>query len=596
MQALPEPAEIEELLALATDDEKAALTELLELRLSIESPLALAQRCTPGTQPFPHTRMLDQYLVALVDHALYLEGSEADLLHPELPNGISDVAVWEEFPDPIPGEEGAGRFIHPTTGEEAVYNLAISMPPQHGKSYMVSHHLPAWFLIRFPHRPVAIVSYEYDFATTWASKVRNLIDAHPEYGLQLDPSTRGKGEWLLKGHGGGMMSAGRGGPITGRPTGLLVMDDLLKNSTEAMSETVAAETRDWWHSTAKTRNQSPRALPGQEPWAGVRVLMSTRWSETDPIGYTQRAEPEEWFYLNLPAISEGTDPDTLPEGHRPDPLGRPAGAALAPMLHSRQVLERIKVSGDPEDPDSGGAFWFEANYQGYPNVEGQGIFARPFHLFERRGPKYLFSDGYTCHEHEFRHYLTVDLAASVKTRADFTVFMHLGQAPDGRLVVLDIYRERLETPDHEDKLLDWLEGKPRMMFVGIEDKTFGTVLIQHLLRRGKVPVRPLKADVDKVTRAIPAGQACKNRRVWWDRDEEWRARFEAELTAFPNGAHDDMVDALAYGVQVWETLPGAFRPAEKNDQSPEAAVRRHKDRILRKRAKKRARHPEIGRL
>jgi hypothetical protein len=50
-------------------------------------------------------------------------------------------------------------------------------------------------------------------------------------------------------------------------------------------------------------------------------------------------------------------------------------------------------------------------------------------------------------------------------------------------------------------------------------------------------------------------------------------------------------------VQVWETLPGSFRPAgEPHDGSAEAAVKRHKDRILKKRARQRARHPQVGRL
>jgi predicted phage terminase large subunit-like protein len=598
---LPSAAELERLLPLATPEEQAQLAELLELQLSLDSPLDYALRVTPTTQPFPHVVLLNQYLVALIDHALYPEGSPADLARPDMPPGISDPAIFEEFPDPDPGEEGAGRFIHPETGDECVYNLAISMPPQHGKSYMVSEHLIAWYLTKYPRRNAAIVSYEENFATSWAYKVRNKIDEHPEYGIVLDPNTKAKGEWMLKEYHGGLMAAGVGGPITGRSIHLLVMDDLIKNAEEALSETKIKNAQDWWHTTAKTRNQSPRRFPNGEPEAGVRVLMHTRWSKNDLIGYTQRTEPDKWFYLNLPAISEGTDPNRLPEGHRPDPLRRPEGAALAPLLHSKAVLQSLRDSGDPDDPGSGGAFWFEAMYQGYPTLEGKGLFPSPYHYFTRRGPKFVFADGYVCFYEDLRHFVSVDLAISTKTSADFSVFMELGQTPNGRLCVIDIYRERLESPDHEDKLRSWLKTKARMAFVAIEDKTYGSALLQSVRRKGGFVGRPMPADKDKITRAIPAGQAVMNGQIWWPRPNEarWVPAFEAELGEFPAaGTHDDMVDALAHGVQAWLTMPRSETTPDRELDASAAKARRNKERILkRSKAKKgRPKHPMLGRL
>jgi predicted phage terminase large subunit-like protein len=610
MSGLPSAAEIERLLPLATAEEATQLKLLLELQLSLDSPLAYALRVTPTTQPFPHIVLLDQYLVALINHALYPEGSQADLLRPDLPAGIGDPAAFVEFDNPDPGEEGSGRFIHPETGEECVYNLAISMPPQHGKSYMVSEHLIAWYLTKYPSRQAAIVSYEETFATSWAYKVRQKIDSHPEYGIDLDPSTKAKGEWLIKrftgadgaeSGGGGLMAAGVGGPLTGRSIHLLVMDDLIKNAEEALSETKIKGTHDWWHTTAKTRNQSPRQFPGQAPEAGVRVLMHTRWSKNDLIGYTQRTEPGEWFYLNLPALSEGTDPDRLPQGHRPDPLGRKEGLALAPLLHSKAVLLQTRDSGDPDDPASGGSFWFEAMYQGYPTLEGKGLFPTPYHYFTRKGPKFIFEDGYVCFYDDFRHFTSVDLAISTKQSADFSVFMELGQSPEGRLAVIDVHRERLEAPDHEDKLRAWLKTKARMVFIAIEDKTYGSALIQSVRRKGGFVARPMPADKDKVTRAIPAGQAVMNEQIWWPKPNEakWVPAFESELSEFPAaGTHDDMVDALAHGVQAWLTMPRSEKTPDRDEEASAAKARRNKDRILKRAARKKGRpkHPMLGRM
>jgi hypothetical protein len=58
----------------------------------------------------------------------------------------------------------------------------------------------------------------------------------------------------------------------------------------------------------------------------------------------------------------------------------------------------------------------------------------------------------------------------------------------------------------------------------------------------------LKPDRDKVTRArllaarAEAGAVYVRRRAtWWD-------ELEAEIMAFPNGRHDDQVDALVYAL------------------------------------------------
>lgn len=577
---LPEPDEIEDLLTIATPEEREQLTHLLELSLSLAGPLAYAQRVSNAV-PFAHTKLLDQYLVALVEHRLYHTSSEANALRPDLPDGISDQAVWEFDPE---ADDGSGNFVHPVTRETACYNLGISMPPQHGKSFMVSDHLVAWYLHRYPDRHTAIISYEEDFATSWSAKVRKHIDDCPEYGLKLDNSTKAKGNWILAKTGGTCQAVGVGGAITGKSLHLTVMDDLIKNAIEALSETSLKGTQNWWMTTAKTRNQSPRWVPGTpEPLAGVRVLMHTRWSTEDLLGFVSRTEGDEWFMLNLPAIAEDEDP-----------LGRPVGAALCPQLHSLKVLQAIRDTGDPEEPDSGGAFWFEAMYQGHPSVEGAGIFARPFHYFTQRGNKLLFPDGYYCYTEDLRHFITVDLAASLKTRADWTVFMEFAMCPDGRLMVWDIYREKMESSDHEDKLRAFvLARSKRPLFTAVENKTFGLTLIQNLMRNGGMVVRPVEADTDKISRAIPAGQQVRNSKVWWSGSPTWRKVFEEELSTFPAGGHDDMVDCLAYGVECWVGMPQRIIRAEDLDTSMEAKVKRHLD-ALTKKKKRKPRHPVLG--
>ena len=38
-------------------------------------------------------------------------------------------------------------------------------------------------------------------------------------------------------------------------------------------------------------------------------------------------------------------------------------------------------------------------------------------------------------------------------------------------------------------------------------------------------------------------------KVWWPDQAHWRGAFEHELMMFPNGRHDDQIDALSQGLR-----------------------------------------------
>lgn len=54
--------------------------------------------------------------------------------------------------------------------------IAVSIPPRHGKSFLVSVYFPAWFLGNFPDKKVLMVSHTTDLAVDFGRKVRNLVD------------------------------------------------------------------------------------------------------------------------------------------------------------------------------------------------------------------------------------------------------------------------------------------------------------------------------------------------------------------------------------------------------------------------------------
>ena len=162
--------------------------------------------------------------------------------------------------------------------------LLVTAPPRHGKSTLVSEYLPAWFLGSFPERRVILTSYEADFAASWGAKTRGLLEEHGRalYRISVDERSRSASRWDLHRRQGGMVTAGVGGPITGRGAHLLVIDDPIKNAEQAASSTIREKQWDWWLSTARTR---------LEPGAVVVVVM-TRWHEADLGGRLLSASRE----------------------------------------------------------------------------------------------------------------------------------------------------------------------------------------------------------------------------------------------------------------------------------------------------------------
>lgn len=71
------------------------------------------------------------------------------------------------------------------------------------------------------------------------------------------------------------------------------------------------------------------------------------------------------------------------------------------------------------------------------------------------------------------------------------------------------------------------------------------MVIQHARNKG-LPVRELKADRDKVSRALVAAPRMEGGQVYFPTGRGWLDEWESELLLFPNGRHDDQVDTLAY--------------------------------------------------
>jgi predicted phage terminase large subunit-like protein len=157
-------------------------------------------------------------------------------------------------------------------------------------------------------------------------------------------------------------------------------------------------------------------------------------------------------------------------------------------------------------------------------------------------------------------YQAWDLAISERASADYTVGVCVAVDAAKRLHLVDLRRGHWDFARTQEEIAAF-GAHYDPMAVGIEAVAYQAAAVQEALRRTWLPIRPLRISRtgtpgrqtlggDKVTRArilearASAGTVCRPKQApWWP-------GLAQELAAFPEGRHDDSVDALVYAVHL----------------------------------------------
>lgn len=396
-----------------------------------------------------------------------------------------------------------------TGGQEGIGFLVVEMPPRHSKTLNVSKLFPPYALGHLPDSRIINVSYGQGLANKNSRYARNLIkrDVYAGIfpGVRLADDSSSVASWDLDGREGGLDALGIGGGATGKGAHFLLIDDPIKSRAEAESQVYRDKVWDSFTDDLLTRLE-----PG-----GAVVVQHTRWQEDDLIGRIVRSGIEH-VRLRLPAIAE--------EG---DPLGRAVGEALWPDRYPLAKLREIEATMGP--------YSWSALYQQAPTPAEGGIFKRDW--FEAVSEPVQI----------VRMVRYWDLAMSSKESADYTAGVKLGEGKDGNIYVLDVARVQMEWGDVVPFMQRVIQQDGEDCMQGIEKQGYMSRAVQDLNRDPalrRYTIKGYAVDKDKLTRALPfaaraaAGVVRVLKRVW-TRD------YVQEMASFPNGAHDDQVDATA---------------------------------------------------
>lgn len=164
--------------------------------------------------------------------------------------------------------------------------LIVNLPPRHFKS-LTGQQMAEWLFGRSNENRVITCSYNERLATLFAKKVRNTIQTPANQGRQIQfadifPDTRVSRKdaaadmWSLDGSPvPSYLATSPGGTATGVGCTHMIVDDLVKNSIEAYSDTIMETQADWFFDTMLSR------LEG-ENWKVICIMQ--RWSTSDLAG------------------------------------------------------------------------------------------------------------------------------------------------------------------------------------------------------------------------------------------------------------------------------------------------------------------------
>lgn len=401
------------------------------------------------------------------------------------------------------------RRLQPVT-ENKQRHLMFWLPPQHLKSSVISKHLAAHLIEKNPRERVILGTYNYKFAADFARATKRIL---VDRGFPFFEGKQLANEWETK-QLGFLKAFGMQSGITGTPADKVLIDDPIKSYAEAFSETIRDNIWNTFVYDIETREQKNTSY----------IIIQTRWHFDDLSGRLLERDGRvedggKWDVLCLPAIAEENDQ-----------IGRAVGEALCPELHS---LERL-LERKQKEPSM-----FQALYQQSPTMEGGNIIKTDW--FKYYNPNVLTDFDYKI--------MSVDGAWKPKEENDYSVCTTWGVI-GSNYYLIDIWRDKVIYPEFK-RTISSIYSKYLPMTIVIEDCAAGIPYVQEMGQH--LPVHPYKPEGNKEVRVHAISDIIQAGRVFLPEEHPMLYDFLHEVSSFPKGKNDDIVDTLSQAMRYLAT-------------------------------------------
>lgn len=324
---------------------------------------------------------------------------------------------------------------------------------------------------------------------------------------------------------------------TGMHPDIIIMDDLVSETTVTTPEQ---------RNKTKTHYRFSLSLLERN---GLQVVIGTRYHMDDL--YDELLQNTGFNCIVRPAIL-------------------PNGKCYFPTKYPKEVLEELKRDQ--------GADIFNSQYMLDPTNSDDAVF--------RIGNINYYLDEEMALERDTGAYrgkvqfqqvfVLTDLAITQGKRSDYTVIMILGITWDKKIYVIDYIRDKLTPSDILKSIFEMYDKARKYGYVrgvGVETVAFQKVMMylikDEAKRRGiSIPLIELKANKDKTLRInglvplVDSGDIYMSPR---------HVELKNEMREFPFGKHDDLVDTLAYILQVMKPGNYARRTERRYEYTPKVS-------------------------
>jgi len=444
-----------------------------------------------------------------------------------------------------------------------IKKLMVLMPPQHGKTELVTRRYTSYRLGTQPDTKVAVCAYAAEIAESFGRDIQRIVDSEEYHalfpGTLLDGSSflpfkpkgaqgglRNATRFEIVGHKGFVKTVGAGGPLTSTTVDLGIIDDLFKDRAEAKSPAIQEKRWEWFVDVFESRLHN-----------GSQVLFcSTRWDEGDVAGRCLKRDgefsernPDGWVVLKFEALKTGAP--TANDARQP-------GEALFPEKHSQHKLEGIKKNSP---------ITFNSLYQQDPKPSAEALIYPMWEqvpeapeALRHVAPYYGLDFGFTndptalveIKQHTNRVCLDEWLYGTGMSNAD----IKLGFLANGGRPTSIIYADAAEPKsiaDLKGATLTEATAERQARYPSL--KSYIIPGPQPMYRLPGLNVRPavkgpdsVDAGVTMLRNDVQVVVTSRSANIWWERNRYEFVMHDGKSTNVPRDKDNHAMDASRYGI------------------------------------------------
>lgn len=424
-------------------------------------------------------------------------------------------------------DEELGKCIE-IENDDGIYLAGEKLIPTHNsKSSMVTLAFPLWLIWHNPDLNILIVNNSVSLSKKFGIKLRELFKQYEGVsGVYLSEIKHSSTHLMFQNgdgdlYGGSIRLVGAGGSITGQDADYLIIDDPYAGFSD-ITPTLLEKTIDWFDIIIEQRLEPESRL----------IICHTRWSENDLQGYLEKNHPEDYSFISFSAIEDD-------------------GELLWPERYNKEFLETKRlVLGERQ---------FQSIYQQKPLDQTSDFFDIDNIDFDRTiDPKEIV--------YSVRSW---DIASGEAKHNDYTAGVLMHKLKDDTYYINDLVHGRygnsnkdilLQTAKQDGvntqiRIETGVAAAADLLYHEWKEQLQGYKVVQSKPRGKKNKAKIGQSHiVSKVDRATPLQNAVYDHKLSVNlQDKKLRGVFIQEFKSFPEGLHDDIIDAASYAYNYLKT-------------------------------------------